>query len=272
MGQSGVHDFSCRQLVCEALHVGVVNEIEHARMGHARFENLNEPIVLLLRPVCCHDFANELDELIAIKVTHVHRTSLMVVGVQHLGTIPRSRNCQVIQITDTVAMLNWCHVMQDVLIIFPTACWFATNGAPPAAVRVLFALLKPAARPGSSATAFQKASRKSPNVLKGFPCSCRPICPGIFPVLPRVPLSHPPDMSDRRPPPVTAPGGFLSSVAVLVPVMAGRFFSPSAPRIEVSVSCACRLHPVRPPTPTRAACRVSSSAASAYRSARASQP
>lgn len=86
-------------------------------MRHARFENINEPIFFLLRPICCHDLTDKLDELIASEVMHVHRTLLMIVGVQHLSMIPRSHNYQVVQIVDTAAMLNWYHVVQDVLII-----------------------------------------------------------------------------------------------------------------------------------------------------------
>src|SRR5690606_30398212 len=91
---------------------------------------------------------------------------------------------------------------------------------------------------------------KIPECLEGFPLQLSADLAWDLPCTSMGSLSHPPDISDRRPPPVTAPGEFLSSVAVLVPVMAGRF-SPSAPRTEVSVSYACRLHPVRPPTPTR---------------------
>ncbi len=82
VGQSSVHDLFCRQIVCKAFRIGVVNEIENARMRYVRFENLNELIVFLLRPICDHDSPNELDELIASKVTHVHHASLVIVGVQ----------------------------------------------------------------------------------------------------------------------------------------------------------------------------------------------
>src|ERR1044072_5328028 len=64
-------------------------------------------------------------------------------------------------------------------------------------------------------TSSQKACRNLSKLSNSLPCNPLATCPGILPAFPSDPLSHGPLTSGNELPPVTAPGEFRSSFALL---------------------------------------------------------